>query len=54
MSRFYRHYKNGFLLEPGGILDQPAWYLDAMAEIESTIQSHERDKIREQLARNGR
>jgi hypothetical protein len=31
----YHHYRNGMLLESGGIADQPAEYTDAMEVIES-------------------
>jgi hypothetical protein len=34
----YRHYKNGILLNSGGLDDQPAIYLDAMELIDSMVE----------------
>ena len=31
------HYKNGIMLEAGGIQDQPAWYGEAMIAVERAI-----------------
>lgn len=33
--RLYTHYKNGLLPHAGGVMDQPAGYLEAMELIEN-------------------
>lgn len=35
--KFYGHYKNGWLPAEGGLLDQTARFLSAMAIIESVV-----------------
>jgi len=35
MLKLHSHYKNGILVNAGGILDQPAAYVDAMSFIET-------------------
>jgi len=37
LVRIYSHYKNGFLLKAGGIMDQPALYKEVMEIIEHTV-----------------
>ena len=37
LVELYEHYKNGFLLEAGGIIDQPAWYTEAMRFIDGKM-----------------
>lgn len=37
MLDLYRHYKNGYLPRAGGILDQPAVYMESMALIDSAV-----------------
>lgn len=39
MFTLYRHYKNGILFASGGIIDQPARYLQAMDEIERALKN---------------
>jgi hypothetical protein len=35
--RLYTHYKNGFLMNPGGILQQPALYVECMEIIHGAV-----------------
>jgi len=37
MLRLFRHYRNGVLINAGGLLDQPAAYVDAMDQIDSCM-----------------
>jgi len=46
---FYQHYKNGFLLCEGGLLNQPAKYVQAMSIINNEVA-----KLEKELNRNGR
>lgn len=39
ITKLYNHYKNGVLLYGGGLLEQPAAYLEAMELIETLINS---------------
>lgn len=44
LLNLFRHYRNGFLFEEGGVRNQPPWYLKGMAIIEGTMsknQEHE-------------
>jgi len=38
----FRHYQAGFLLHKGAIDDQPNWYLDAMATLNSRLLEHQK------------
>lgn len=37
MLHLYRHYKNGYLPRAGGILDQPAVFMESMALIDAVV-----------------
>lgn len=37
LIKLHKHYKNGFLINKGGISEQPALYLDAMELLDSRI-----------------
>jgi hypothetical protein len=43
----FRAWRAGFLLRPGGLSDQPRWYLEAMGEMDATMNRLEREKIEE-------
>ena len=51
--KFYRHYQNGYLLEGGGIGDQPAWYVDMIDILESELSSIEKEKLDERRKARG-
>lgn len=38
----YGHYRNGFLMEPGGWASQPYGYTEAMRFVESLVKTHEK------------
>lgn len=46
--RLYRHYKNGYLFNGGGITDQPAHYLDAMSVLDSALNLENAKKMRKE------
>jgi len=37
LFRMYRHYRNGTLMKPGGILNQPNFYIEAMEIIDKSM-----------------
>ena len=44
MISLYRHYKNGFLPNQGGLYDQPQVFLDAMGIIEAQIEKNNQEE----------
>lgn len=43
-GNLYSHYKAGFLWRMGAIEDQPAWYLDAMSQLNNRVNEHEAEE----------
>jgi len=41
MIRAFADYKAGFLPEPGGMLDQTAWFVDAVHFLAGVVAMHE-------------
>jgi len=41
--RLYGHYKNGFLLNGGGIFQQPALYTEVMEIIDNAVNEQDED-----------
>ena len=44
MLNLYQHYKNGFLYTAGGLINQPAVYINSMAIIQNAIAQIEIDE----------
>ena len=44
----YDHYKAGFLLFPGAIIDQPQWYTEAMSIFSREQNKAEYERIKKQ------
>lgn len=45
MMRLFHHYKAGYLLLAGGVMEQPNKYLEAMEVVGATIAGIERDRF---------
>ncbi len=50
---WYRHYKAGYLLESGAVLDQSNIFLKVIEVLEATVQDYEKEE-RKKAERNSR
>jgi len=53
LADLYNYYKDGFLMRPGGLDDQPGWYIEAMRLFSGCMNAAERKRNKD-LENNAR